>query len=39
MTDDSKENQTNKAVVAVQLSDVVAFFEQNISTATPFVIG
>lgn len=34
-----KEKPTNDAVVAVQLSDVVAFFEQNISTATPFVIG
>lgn len=34
-----KERPTNDAVVAVQLSDVVAFFEKNISTATPFVIG
>lgn len=34
-----KEKLTNDAVVAVQLSDVVAFFEKNISTATPFVIG
>lgn len=34
-----KEKPANDAVVAVQLSDVVAFFEQNISTATPYVIG
>lgn len=34
-----KEKPTNDAVVAVQLSDVVAFFEQNISTATPYVIS
>lgn len=30
---------TNDAVVAEQLSDLVSFFELNISTATPFVIG
>ncbi|TCI25546.1 DnaD domain protein [Exiguobacterium sp. SH5S4] len=34
-----KEPLTNDAAVAAQLSDLVSFYELNISTATPFVIG
>ena len=34
-----KEKLTNDAAVAAQLNDLVGFYQQNISTATPYVIG
>ncbi|WP_214889770.1 DnaD domain protein [Exiguobacterium sp. s142] len=34
-----KETLTNDAVVADQLNDLASFYQQNISTATPYVIG